>query len=71
MAQNNYTNTILNVYIAYDLDIWRKIPFRNSTLQNYWFRLTNIVKDNDKEEYVYSGYGIAFDGKGKWCFDHD
>ena len=24
------------------------------------FRATNIVKDSDKEKYVYSGYGIAF-----------
>ena len=22
----------------------------------------------NKEKYVYSGYGIAFDGEGKWSF---
>ena len=27
------------------------------------FRVTSIVKNNDKEKYVFSGYGIAFDGK--------
>ena len=26
------------------------------------------MKNNDKEMYVYSGYGIAFDGKGEWSF---
>ena len=32
---------------------------------------TNIVKNSDKEKYVYSGYGIAFDGKGEWSFGND
>ena len=31
---------------------------------------TNIVKNNDKEEYVYSGYGIAY-GKSEWIFSND
>ena len=33
------------------------------------FGSTNIVKDNDKEKYVNSRYGIAFDGKGSWSFN--
>ena len=33
------------------------------------FGLTNIVKDNNKEKNVYSGYDIAFDGKGSWSFN--
>ena len=32
------------------------------------FGATIITKTNDKENYVYSGYGIAFDGKGFWSF---
>ena len=28
------------------------------------FGTTTIIKINDKEKWVYSGYGIAFDGKG-------
>ena len=37
------------------------------------FGATNIVKNNDKDKgkYEYSGYGIAFDGKGSWSFDDD
>ena len=31
---------------------------------------TNIVKNNDKEEYVYSGYGIAY-GKSEWILSND
>ena len=29
---------------------------------------TNIIKNSDKEKYVYSGYGIAFDRKGFCSF---
>ena len=35
------------------------------------FGATNIVKTNDKEKYVYSGYGLEFDSKGLWSFNHD
>ena len=44
---------------------------RNFTLENGFFGSTNIVRDNDKEKYVYSGYGIAFDGKCSWSFNND
>ena len=30
------------------------------------FGSTNIVKDNDKEKYVGSEYGIAYDEKAEW-----
>ena len=33
--------------------------------------MTNIVTNSFKEKYVYSGYGIAFDGKGEWSFGND
>ena len=32
------------------------------------FGANNIVKNNDKNKYMYSTYGIAFDGKGAWSF---
>ena len=35
------------------------------------FRATNIVKNNDRKKYVYSSYGITFDGKGEWSFGND
>ena len=61
------TKTV-NVYIVYDLEAWPKIPLRNFTLKNCWFGATNIVKNSDKEKWVNSGYGIAFDGNGEWNF---
>ena len=35
------------------------------------FGAATIIKTNDKENYVYSGYGIAFDGKGFLSFGND
>ena len=35
------------------------------------FGATNIVKNKDKGKWVYSGYGIAFDGVGSWNFGYD
>ena len=29
------------------------------------------MKNSDKDEYVHSGYELAFDTKGEWSFDID
>ena len=71
VEQSNYLTKIVNVYIVYDLDAWQKIPLRNSTLRNCLFGAADTVKNSNKEKYVCSGYGIGFDGKGKWSFGND
>ena len=43
----------------------------NFPLKKYFFRVTNIVKNNDKEKYVYRGYRIASDGKISWSLNDD
>ena len=68
IEQINYTGKIVNVYIVYDLDHWPKNFLTNFTLENCLFKVTNIVKNSDKEKYVYSGYGIAFNGKSESIF---
>ena len=35
------------------------------------FGATNIVKNSDKEKWLYSGYGITFDSAGSWNFGND
>ena len=35
------------------------------------FGVTNMAKNSDKQKYVYSSFGIAFDWKGDWSFDND
>ena len=55
VEQNNYLNKIVNFYI--EIFYIKKL-----------FGATNIVKNSDKEKYVYSRYIIVFDGKGEWSF---
>ena len=71
VEQNNYATKTVNAYIVYDLDTWRNIPLRNFTLKKCLSGTTSIVKNKDKEKWVYSGYGIAFDGKGTWSFGNN
>ena len=58
VEQNIYLTKILNVYIFYDLDAWPRNPTNNFNSKNCLFGAINIVRNNDKEKYVYSGYGI-------------
>ena len=71
VEQNNYLTKIINDYFVYELDTWSKIPFNNFKLKNCLFGATNIVKNSDKEKWMYSGYGIAFGGSGSWNFGND
>ena len=58
--QNNYLTKIVNVYIVYDLSSWPRNPTNNLKFKNFFFGAPNIVKNSDKEKYVYSGYVITF-----------
>ena len=62
---------IVNVYIAYDLGTWPRNPTNNFKFKNCLSGATNVVKNSDTEKYVYSGYGITFNGRGSWNFDND
>ena len=35
------------------------------------FGATSLEKSSDKEKWMYSDYGIAFDGKDTWSFGND
>ena len=61
VEQNNYMTKIANVYIVYILAAWPRNPTNNFKFKNCLFGATNIVKNSDKEKYVYRGYGITFD----------
>ena len=71
VEQNNYLTKIVHVYSIYDLDAWPRNPTDNFKFKNCLFGATNIVKNNDKEKYVYSGHGITFDNAGSSSFDSD
>ena len=71
VEQNNYLSEVANIYLLADLHSWPKISLRTFTIKNCLFGTTSIVKNSDKEKYVYSDYRIAFDGKD-WCsFEND
>ena len=71
VEQNNYLTKIVNVYIVYELNAWSRNPTNNFKFKNCLFGATNIVKNSDKEKYVYSGCWITFDSAGFWSFDND
>ena len=70
VQQNNYLTKIVKVYSVYNLDVYPKDPTNNFKLKNCLFGATNIVKNSDKEKYVYRGYGITFDSAGFWSFNN-
>ena len=45
-----------------------KVPLKNFTLKNCLFGATNIVKKSDKDKWVFSRFGIAFDRGDSWSF---
>ena len=47
--------------MVYNLDASPRNPTNNSKFKNCLFGVINIVKNSDKENYVYCGYGIKFD----------
>ena len=71
VEQDNYLTKIANVCIVYDLDAWRRNPTNCFKFKNCLFGATIIIKNIDKEKYMYSGYGITFDSVGSWSFDND
>ena len=55
----------VNIYIVYSLKN-RSINSPDFTVQNGLFGGIKIIKDVNISNYKYSGYGICFDGKGKF-----
>ena len=62
VEQNNYLNKIVNVSIVYELYDWPKVSLKSFTLKDCLFRAINIVKNSHKDKWVFTGYGIKFDG---------
>ena len=67
VEENNYVTKI----IIHQKDNSLKNPLNNFSLKNCLFGAANIVKINDKSKYVYSAYGIVFDGAYSWSFSNE
>ena len=61
---------IVNVYIVYDLAAWPRNPTNYFKFKNCLFGAISIVKNSDKEKYVYREYGITFDSAGSISFSN-
>ena len=61
----------VNACIVNDLDNWPKTALRNFALKIAFFDAMNIAKNSDKSKWMYSGCGIAFDGKSEWNFGNN
>ena len=71
--QNIYASKIVKVYTVHDLDAWPGNPTNNFKFKNCLFGATSdrVLKNSDKEKYVYSVYEITFDSTGSWSFNKD
>ena len=69
VEQNNYPTKTLNASTFFDWDTYPDNSLRYFTWKNCLFGTTSIVKNSDKQNWMYSGYGIAFDGA--WSFVND
>ena len=56
---------IVHIYIVYEISKNFNI-FCYPTLENWLFGAVSLSKNNGIDKYEYSGYGIAFDRKGKF-----
>ena len=70
VEQKNYSTKIVNVYIIYDLQSWPRNPADNFKFKNCLFGATNVVKNSDKEKYIYRGYGITIVSASSWSFSN-
>ena len=55
---------IVNIYIVYEINLWKYVDSIDPTLGNFLFCAVKLVKNPDIDKYKYSGYGIGFDVKG-------
>ena len=68
MKQNKHGyahGSVVNIYIVNSLKN-RNIDSPGVTVQNGLFGVIKITKDVNTSYYKYSGYGICFDGNGKF-----
>ena len=59
-----YSWKTVNIYIAYEINLWNYVDSSDPTLVNSLFGAVKLVKNADIDKYKYSGYGIGLDMKG-------
>ena len=71
LKENKFTythDTIVNIYIVYEINKKDNTTSSDPTLENCLFGAVNLTKNTDIDEYKYSGYGIGFDRRSNFWF---
>ena len=63
-SSSSYSNSILNLYIVYELNNWQRNLTNNFRLKNCLFGTVKLVRNAVKSKSIYNGWLIAFDGEG-------
>ena len=71
VEKNNDLTKIVGVCIVYDLVAWSRNPSKNFKCKNCLIGAISVVKNSNKENYVYNGYGITFENGALWSFDQE
>ena len=66
-----FSNFILNLYIAYELNTWPRNLANTFTLKKCLFGTVKLVRNSVKSKFTYNGRRIAFDGEGLWIVAND
>ena len=64
-------NSIINLYMVYELNNWPSIPSNNFTLKNFLIGTVRLTRNAIKSKFIYICQGMTFDGAGSWCFGNN
>ena len=59
---------VVNIYIAYEKNLWPFTVGQDFTLQNSLFGAVQLTTNADPNKYKYSGYDNEFDASGSFTF---
>ena len=61
-------NNVVNLYIAYELNIWSQDLNAEFTLKDCLFGAVKLTENANPNNFSYSGYGIGFDSRLLFSF---
>ena len=64
-------NSIINLYMVYELNNWPNIPSNNFTLKNFLIGTVRLTRNAIKSKFIYICQGMTFDGAGSWRFGNN
>lgn len=64
-------NSIINLYMVYELNNWPNNPNNNFTLKNILIGTVRLTWNAIKSKFIYICQGMAFDRAGSWHFGNN